>query len=638
MDTKNITKKISDLQTGIITVMGKVERLSSRQEKGIGQTGVDFEAAKEILLNKEYNVVVCGEVKKGKSSLINAIIGQEDLLPVDCDIATSQVFRISNSPVESYKLVFTDGTERVITREELGKYGSQIAANINGSPTLGGKFIDYIQISQPIGLLPEGVSIVDTPGLGSLYSAHEKITQNYISRAAAVVFVLDYERPIADQERKFINKVLDITPYILFVMTKSDRYDESTRNAIIARNEEILAEIYAPRNLKVPQICQVSATELIASRTSKSEIWGKQHYADSGYKDVEELLMRTIYRAVALLRTTNALSVTVSHVNETNKSIAERLQSCLDDQQDMQRKLEKEKQRIQREFEDGNGTIIKKRNEIVREITTICNSVSNRVSQIFSQSGDVWQMAFSSFDSISSSEEAKALCNSLPTAISNEISNQWEIISTDLQRQVFACLSEINVTMSSVYCEGFYGGYSLDVPQMTKSEKVNVFTRGFMGVSMGSAIGGLIGSFFGPVGTAVGIGIGSAIGGVTTGTAANIDQIKNSLRKEVQKMLVEMRSELLDVPNGGSLSKAGRFAKDLQEAATSAIDEMVRNRKEQLEEELEELSRRSRLDMESKQKELSKWKNLQNDWKEETEHLRSLIGLRKEIVEALKEQ
>lgn len=634
----SLTKKISELQTGLIAVMEKVECLSSCKEKGIGRTGMDFKAAKEILLNKEYDVVVCGEVKKGKSSLINAIIGQEDLLPVDCDIATSQVFRISNSPVESYKLVFTDGTERVIAREELGKYGSQIAANINGSPTLGGKFIDYIQILQPIGFLPEEVSIVDTPGLGSLYSAHEKITQNYISRAAAVVFVLDYERPIADQERNFINKVLDVTPYILFVITKSDRYDESTRNAIIARNEEILAEIYAPRNLKVPQICQVSATELIASRTSKSEIWGKQHYADSGYKDVEELLMRTIYRAVALLRTTNALSVTVSHVNETNKSIAERLQSCLDDQQDMQRKLEEEKRRIQREFEDGNGTIIKKRNEIVREITTICNSVSNRVSQIFSQSGDVWQMAFSSFDSISSSEEAKALCNSLPTAIANEISNQWEIISTDLQRQVFACLSEINVTMSSVYCEGFYGGYSLDVPQMTKSEKVNVFTRGFMGVSMGSAIGGLIGSFFGPVGTAVGMGIGSAIGGVTTGTAANIDQIKNSLRKEVQKMLVEMRSELLDVPNGGSLSKAGRFAKDLQEAATSAIDEMVRNRKKQLEEELEELSRRSRLDMELKQKELSKWKNLQNDWKEETEHLRSLIGLRKEIVEALKEQ
>ena len=103
-------------------------------------------------------------------------------------------------------------------------------------------------------------------------------------------------------------------------------------------------------------------------------------------------------------------------------------------------------------------------------------------------------------------------------------------------------------------------------------------------------------------------------------------------------MLVNMKSELLDVPNGGSLSKTGRFARDLQETATSAIDEMVRNRKEQLQEELEELSRRSRLDMESKQKELSKWKNLQNDWKEETEHLRSLIGLRKEIVDALKEQ
>ena len=57
----------------------------------------------------QYDVVVCGEVKKGKSSFINAIIG-DDLLPVNTDVATSQVFRIVNDTQERYELVFIDGS------------------------------------------------------------------------------------------------------------------------------------------------------------------------------------------------------------------------------------------------------------------------------------------------------------------------------------------------------------------------------------------------------------------------------------------------------------------------------------------------------------------------------------------------
>ena len=145
MNQNELNQKISNLQSGLSNAMRKIENLAN-EEKQIPKTDMDFDIAKEILNDKEYNVVVCGEVKKGKSSLINAIIGQ-NLLPVDSDIATSQVFRISNSQTESYKLVFTDKTEKVISREELSKYGSQVDANINGTQELGGKSISYIQVS-----------------------------------------------------------------------------------------------------------------------------------------------------------------------------------------------------------------------------------------------------------------------------------------------------------------------------------------------------------------------------------------------------------------------------------------------------------------------------------------------------------
>lgn len=630
MKQNELNQKISSLQTGLSNAMKKIENLAN-EEKQIPKTDMDFDIAKEILKDKEYNVVVCGEVKKGKSSLINAIIGQ-NLLPVDSDIATSQVFRISNSQTESYKLVFTDKTEKVISREELSKYGSQVDANINGTQELGGKSISYIQVSLPVGFLPEGVNIVDTPGLGSLYKSHEKITQNYISKAAAVVFVLDYANPIVEQELIFINRILDITPYILFVITKTDRYEEEVRNKIITRNEEILREIYSKRNLKAPRIYPISSTNLMKARTAGNKILGMASYYQSGYNDVENLLMRTIYRAVGLLRTDNALSVSVNYVNKVNKLVSDMLQSCMDDQKNIQQRLEEGKKRLQENFKEDSGEIGRKRNEIVREVSAICNSASNRVNQIFSQTGEVWNIALSSIDKIKTSEDAKRLCSSLPQAISNEIAAQWDIISEDLQTQVYARLSEINVTMDHVYSEGFNGSYSLNVPKMTTSEKINVIARGSIGLSIAQTIGtALLTPLIGPLAVAVTAGICAA----TTAAATAIDTTKSSMKREISSMITMMRADLLDVKPGNRFSKVGSYANNLLNAATSAIDEMIEERKNQIQEELDELTRRCQMDMQTKQQEKNKWLEVQGKWNKETEHLRELITIRKEIVQIL---
>ena len=80
------------------------------------------------------------------------------------------------------------------------------------------------------------------------------------------------------------------------------------------------------------------------------------------------------------------------------------LQSCMDDQKNIQQRLEEGKKRLQENFKEDSGEIGRKRNEIVREVSAICNSASNRVNQIFSQTGEVWNIALSSIDNISPSD------------------------------------------------------------------------------------------------------------------------------------------------------------------------------------------------------------------------------------------
>ena len=156
-----------------------------------------------------------------------------------------------------------------------------------------------------------------------------------------------------------------------------------------------------------------------------------------------------------------------------------------------------------------------------------------------------------------------------------------------------------------------------------------------MGLSMGSAIGGFLGSFFGPIGTAVGAGLGAALGGTATGKTANIDFIMSSVKKEISNMITKMRSDLQKKPGGSRFSKVGNFANNLLNSATSAIDDMIDSRKRQIQEELDELTRRCQMDMQTKQQEKNKWLEVQGKWNKETEHLRELITIRKEIVQIL---
>lgn len=84
---------------------GMVSFHASYPKAGLPEVSDDFKITRELLTKGEFNLAVCGKVKNGKSSLINALIGKE-LLPVCNDVATSRVFKISNSDKEEF-LLFT---------------------------------------------------------------------------------------------------------------------------------------------------------------------------------------------------------------------------------------------------------------------------------------------------------------------------------------------------------------------------------------------------------------------------------------------------------------------------------------------------------------------------------------------------
>ena len=150
-------------------------------------------------LDELFLLVVVGEFNSGKSTFINALLG-EKLLDEGVTPTTSAVHRLRWGESET---------------RELGKDGIE-------------------EITAPVDLLRQ-VQIVDTPGTNALDRAHEALTREYVPRSDLVLFVTSADRPLTESEREFIESIREWGKKLVFVINKID----------ILREEAEIAEVEA---------------------------------------------------------------------------------------------------------------------------------------------------------------------------------------------------------------------------------------------------------------------------------------------------------------------------------------------------------------------------------------------------------
>ena len=192
-----------------------------------------------------FRLVVMGEIKKGKSSFINALLGEPDLLPTASDVATSTVFKLLYGPEKRFQVFFQPDVDtgrrpgpKEIQATDLIDYGTEAGNKGNE------KRVDFIGVELPHPLLKDGLVIVDTPGVGGLFRAHRDITWRYAPNADAVCFVLDStESVISKDEMAFLKELTQkVTRKIFFVQTKTDAADLEQWRGWEKRNQEHLTK------------------------------------------------------------------------------------------------------------------------------------------------------------------------------------------------------------------------------------------------------------------------------------------------------------------------------------------------------------------------------------------------------------
>ncbi len=200
-------------------------------------------ALSEKLQKNEVQIVVLGQFKRGKSSLINALLG-ESILPTSVVPLTSIVTVIKYGDKRKTSVIFLDGRTIEITKEELEDYVTE-----NKNPE-NKKQVDKVEIEYSSDFLKSGVQIIDTPGVGSVYKHNTDIAYDFVPKADVGIFVVTADPPISQAELQFLLSIKDYLGKILFIQNKIDQVEEEERRRSLDFTKQVVEKSLDVKGLK----------------------------------------------------------------------------------------------------------------------------------------------------------------------------------------------------------------------------------------------------------------------------------------------------------------------------------------------------------------------------------------------------
>ncbi|KRE89039.1 hypothetical protein ASG87_05695 [Frateuria sp. Soil773] len=180
---------------------------------------LEYRSRIEALLARErgdrVEVALLGRVSSGKSSLVNALLGQP-LLPVGAVPVTSVVTRLRHGDTVEVRALDIDGREQAIAPGELHDYIDE-----TGNPG-NRRRLREVDVSFPASILEHGIVLTDTPGLGSLHASASAHALDYLPRCDLGIVAIDAAATLMPQDLDLLRALRDGGADWLVVLTKAD--------------------------------------------------------------------------------------------------------------------------------------------------------------------------------------------------------------------------------------------------------------------------------------------------------------------------------------------------------------------------------------------------------------------------------
>ena len=244
---------------------------------------LELELVAQRLAEGRFHLAVLGQFKRGKSTLLNALLG-DDLLPTDILPVTAiptyiksgslavQVYFIDHSETE----LFTPDSKQALA-EFLAEYVTE-----TGNPH-NHRQVSRVEISHPSPLLEQGVVLIDTPGIGSTLKHNTEVAHQILPQCDAALFLVSPDPPITETELDYLQQIKLRLPRTFYLLNKVDFLDGRELETSLKFLADQLRRFYAAE----PQIMPISARKGLQARLAgDAEAWQQ-----SGMQRVEQSLI-----------------------------------------------------------------------------------------------------------------------------------------------------------------------------------------------------------------------------------------------------------------------------------------------------------------------------------------------------------
>jgi small GTP-binding protein len=240
------------LEGPIAEIREREVKLLTELAELVAQFGPDAETDRQRILKNAadlrdmfFMVVIVGEFNAGKSTFVNALLGDE-LLPMG----------------------ITPTTEAI----EIIRYGDKKSTKPNLQEGEAVRNWTHPNTGSP------GVVIVDTPGTGSVFAKHEKIAKDFLSRSDLVLFLISAKKAFAQTERMYMEMARDYGKKIIIVINQIDLLEAKERKEVVSFVKQQVSELL---NLE-PPIFTVSAKNALKAEKRAGGLFRASSGVDDG--------------------------------------------------------------------------------------------------------------------------------------------------------------------------------------------------------------------------------------------------------------------------------------------------------------------------------------------------------------------
>jgi small GTP-binding protein len=288
-----------------------------------------------------FNLVVVGEFNRGKTTLVNALLGSS-VFAVGVTPTTAVIHNIEYSDTPRASAEYESGQVQELGFDAVGSF-----AVGNPAPDPDPGPVNVLNVGYPASIL-RNIALVDTPGVNDLSLQRADITYNYIPQSDAVLFLLDAGQLLTASERVFLQDKLlgQSRDKIVFVVTKKDILSEQELAEAMRYAQQQLATL-----VTAPRVFAVSAEQALDG--------GRE---DSGIDELVQYLNRFLSEERGRILIDNALGEAVSGCILVGKGIDARRRGLQMSAQETERRIAA----VQREL-DGQAQSLAERRSVVRE-------------------------------------------------------------------------------------------------------------------------------------------------------------------------------------------------------------------------------------------------------------------------------